>query len=140
MKMQPKKTHYASLTIVRDKNKRKISDLYERNGRFYAQLWVSRPDGGGKMAKSFPLMTPVGIACGNITEAKEARERLRTSRQEETLPLAGRKLKFSTWADEYLKLTHTLAKKTGTLQNEKQSIDRWKAHLHQLQLKIHRSV
>jgi len=45
MKVQRKKTHYASLTIVRDKNKRKISGLYKRNGRSYAQLWVARSDG-----------------------------------------------------------------------------------------------
>ena len=128
MKVQPKETHYPSLAIVRDKNKRKIAGLYVRNGRYYAQLWVARPDGVGKSAKSFPLVTPEGIACRNISEAKEAREKLRTSRQEETLPQAGRKPKFSTWAADYLKLTHTLAKKAGTLENEKQSIARWQAH------------
>jgi integrase len=128
MKMQRKDTHYASFTTVRDKNKRKIAGLYLRNDRFYSQLWVTDPDTLKKSARKFPLLTPEGTPCRTVTEARESQERLRVKRQEETLPLAGRKPSFRTWADEYLALTQTLAKKAGTLENEKQSIERWKAH------------
>lgn len=114
---------------VRDKNKRKIAGLSNRNGKFYGMLWVDIGNNERKTARRFPLLTPEGAPCANLTEAKAAYDLLRVARQDNALPLSGRKPSFSAWADDYLTLTHTLSKKIGTLQNEKQALERWKAHL-----------
>ena len=114
---------------VRDKNKRKIAGLSNRNGRFYGMLWVEIGNSERKTARRFPLLTPEGVQCANLTEAKAAYDLLRVARQDNAHPLSGRKPSFSAWADDYLTLTQTLSKKTGTVQNEKQALERWKAHL-----------
>ena len=75
------KKHGAKFIAVRDSRKRAVPGLYQRNGRFYAQLWVSRDD-GQKTARKFPLLTPDGEAVANLIEAKEAADILRNDRRE----------------------------------------------------------
>lgn len=64
-----------------------------------------------------------------MTAAKDALGALRTNRRENTLPQPGRKPSFDAFADEYLHMATTRAKRSGTLENETQAISRWRAHL-----------
>jgi hypothetical protein len=53
------KRHAAQFIGVRDSRNRRVPGLYTRNGRFYAQHWVSR-ENGGKTARKFPLLNADG--------------------------------------------------------------------------------
>ena len=125
--------HTAHFMAARDSRNRRVSGLGTRNGRFYAVLWADRGD-GRKVARRFPLLDKSGEAIRTLTAAKDALNALRVSRQESSLPLPGRKPSFETFAEQYLQLATTRAKRPGTLENESQSISRWKAHLGSVRL------
>ena len=55
--------HGAQFIGVRDSRNRRVPGLYQRNGRFYAQLWVTRDD-GQKTARKFPPAHARGRAGG----------------------------------------------------------------------------
>src|SRR2546423_10403356 len=83
-------THVANFTAVRDSRNRRVPALYQRNGRYYCQLWVDL--GNGKKApRRFPLVTTENLPARNLQEAKEALERKRHERREHLLPALGRK-------------------------------------------------
>jgi hypothetical protein len=46
--------HFAKFMPVRDSRNRRGRGLYQRNGRYYAQLWVDRGY-GKKSARRFPV-------------------------------------------------------------------------------------
>jgi len=121
-------SHAGKFIGVRDSRNRRMPGLYTRNGRFYGLLWAAGL-GEKKTARRFPLNDPAGVPCTNLAQAKAAFDLLRGARQEESLPMAGRKPGFSSWAEQYLLRAATLAKKPGTVQNETQSLARWKSHL-----------
>lgn len=123
-----KTSHAVQFIAVRDSRNRRISGLYTRNGRFNGLLWAAGA-GDKKIPRRFPLNDPAGVACTNLAQAKDAFDLLRGARQEAALPMAGRKPGFSSWSDQYLLRASTLAKKTGTVQNETQALARWKSHL-----------
>jgi len=120
--------HGAQFIGVRDSRNRRVAGIYNRNGRFYAQLWVSRED-GAKTARKFPLLTQEGAAVANLAEAKEAADVLRNDRREKALPTSGHKPKFADYVETYFAKPNVTAKKPGTLENERQALNRWKAHL-----------
>ena len=62
--------------------------LYQRNGRYYAQLWVDRGY-GKKSARRFPLFTSDNLPVRTLQEAKEALEVKRHERRD-ALPIIGR--------------------------------------------------
>ena len=64
-----------------------------------------------------------------MTAAKNALDVLRNDRRGNALPQPGRKPAFDAFADEYLDMATTRAKRSGTLENETQAISRWRAHL-----------
>jgi hypothetical protein len=105
-----------------------VPGLYIRNGRYYAQLWVSRED-GAKTARKFPLLTQDGVPVANLAEAKEAADVLRNDRREKALPTSGHKPKFADHLETYFAKPNVTAKIPGTLENERQALNRWKAHL-----------
>lgn len=121
------KAHGAQFTGVRDSRNRRVPGLYIRKGRYYAQLWVTRED-GAKTARKFPLLTRDGLSAPNLAEAKEAADVLRNDRRENLLPTSGHKPKFADYVDTYFAKPNVVAKKPGTLQNERQGLKRWKAH------------
>ena len=122
-------SHGRQFIPVLDSRNRRVSGLQMRSGVFYGSIW-SYGVGGKKTARKFRLLTPEGVPCGNLDEAKAARDLLVGVKESpDKLPLAGRKPGFSSWADQYLTLSATLAKKPGTIQNETQSLARWKSHL-----------
>ena len=120
--------HGRKFIPVYDSRNRRVSGLQTRAGVFYGSVWGAGAD-GKKTARKFRLLTPEGVPCGNLAEAKAARDLLQGAKQSEALPIAGRKPGFSTWAETYLTLSSTLAKKPVTVQNETQALVRWKSHL-----------
>jgi hypothetical protein len=56
-----KKNHFAKFMPVRDSRNRRVRGLYQRNGRYYAQLWVDCGY-GKKSPRRFPLFTPDNLA------------------------------------------------------------------------------
>ena len=122
------KRHGAQFIAVRDSRKRAVPGLYQRNGRFYAQLWVSRDD-GKKTARKFPLLTPDGAPVANLSEAKESAEVLRNDRREKNLPTSGHKPKFADCIETYFLKPVTAGKKPDTLKLERWALNRWKEHL-----------
>ena len=120
--------HGAQFIAVRDSRNRRVSGIYQRNGRFYAQLWVARED-GQKTARKFPLLTDEGAPVENLAEAKEAAEVLRNDRREKKLPTSGHKPKFADYVETYFSKPVTTAKKPDTLKLERWALNRWKEHL-----------
>ncbi len=120
--------HRVEFTTVRDSRNRRIAGLAVRNGRFYAVLWAERGD-GSKGVRRFPLMAEDGEPIRTITAAKDALDALKANRRGNALPQAGRKPSFDSFATDYLGMAATRAKKSGTLENEEQAINRWRAHI-----------
>lgn len=126
---ESKMNHGPQFTVVRDSRNRRVKGIYSRNGRFYGLLWTEGRDSAKKTARRFPLLEEDGAPCTNLAQAKEAYERLRGDRRENSLPTAGRKPPFSKWVDDYLTRSSTMEKRPGTLENETQALGRWKGHL-----------
>jgi len=120
--------HGAQFIGVRDSRNRRVAGLYQRNGRFYTQLWVTRDD-GQKTARKFPLLTPDGAPVTNLIQAKEAADVLRNDRREKTLPPSGHKPKFADYIETYFAKPVTARKKPATLKLERWALSRWKEHL-----------
>lgn len=113
---------------VRDSRNRRIAGLSTRNGRFYGVLRADRGD-ATKGTRRFPLLDEDGAPIRTLTAAKDAFDVLKNSRRENALPQPGHKPPFDTFAAEYLAMAVTRKKKPGTLENETQSLARWRAHL-----------
>lgn len=134
---ETKRKHDGQFIAARDSRNRKVPGLSIRNGRFYGTLWTESKSSAKKTARRFPLLDPDGEACRDLTSAKTAFDLLKGRRIENTLPLGGRKPGFSTWVDGedgYLNRKTTLTKKSGTIENETQSLSRWKDHLGNVRL------
>lgn len=125
--------HFAKFIPVRDSRNRRVRGLYQRNGRFYAQLWVDRGY-GKKSARRFPLLTPDNLPARTLQEAKEALEVKRHERREDALPLLGRKPIFGDYCDAYFEKARVQRKRLGTIENERQAIARWRSHLGHLRI------
>jgi hypothetical protein len=74
-------------------------------------------------------MNDENLPTRNLQEAKEALERKRHDRREQTLPALGRKPHFAPYCDTYLAKATVLRKRPGTVENEQQALGRWRAHL-----------
>ena len=120
--------HGAQFIAARDSRNRRISGLSVRNGRFYATLWADRGD-GQKTARRFPLLDGGGEPIRALPAAREGLVALKANRRENSLPAPGHKPSFEAFADSYIELQSTRAKKARTQNNEVQALARWKAHL-----------
>lgn len=114
--------HAPSFQAVFDSRKRKVPGLWLRGSRYYAQLRIDL--GNGRTAPR-----RIALTAANLDEAKAALESTRTARRSGTLPTTGFRPKFEDFAREYLAGPMLAQKKIGTQNNERQSIDRWIAHL-----------
>ena len=119
---QSSKPNGQSFLAVLDSRKRKIPGLWQRGGRYYAQLRVDL--GNGRTA---PRRKP--LEASNLDEAKAALESVRTERRGGKLPRSGHRPRFEDFAREYLNSPTLAAKKEGTQQNERQAVGRWVLHL-----------
>ena len=122
------KDHRGKFTAVRDSRNRRVPSLYQRNGRFYCQLWLDRGD-GRKAPRRFLLTTGENLPTRNLQEAKEALERKRQDRRENALPMPSRKPHFAVYCATYLNKATVLRKRPGTVENEQQAVARWRGHL-----------
>lgn len=113
--------HKNTFSAVRDGRNRKVKGLWERNGRFYAALWVDRGD-GHKTARRFPL------EARTLTEAKEQMEIKRNERREDTLPTQGRKPLLADAIAEYLASPIRLERRSNTQEKDARSLHKLLAH------------
>ena len=120
--------HEAKFTAVRDSRNRRVPSLYQRNGRYYCQLWVDLGN-GRKAARRFPLVSDDGAPAKNLHAAKEALEVKRDERRKKSLPTLGRKPLFDDYCTTYFDKATVLRKRPGTLENERQAVARWRDHL-----------
>ncbi|MBA2435103.1 MAG: tyrosine-type recombinase/integrase [Chthoniobacterales bacterium] len=119
--------HAGKFIAVRDSRNRRLAGLYQRNGRYYVQLWIDR--GGKKTARRFPLLREDVCPPRNLVEAKEAAEIKRNDRRENKLPTAGLKPIFADYQATYLAKAKVQRKGKDTLYNERLALARWAEHL-----------
>jgi integrase len=112
----------ASFEAVHDSRKRKITGLWLRGTRYYAQLRVDIGDG-----RTAPRRIP--LDADGLDEAKAELESKRTQRRDGKLPQTGFRPKFADFALEYLTGPSLAQKKTSTQGIERQAINRWITHL-----------
>jgi integrase len=123
-------SHDASFAKVLDGRKQPVRGLWQRNGRFYAQISVEDFSTGQKRVKRVPLMNPEDEPAESVAQAIAAINGLRTHRSEDTLPKLGRTPTFSTYADAYFaKIKAGHEKKDSTIEKEESTIALWKDHL-----------
>lgn len=125
--------HPAKFIAVRDSRNRRVPGLYQRNGRFYAQLWVDRGY-GKKAARRFALFTTDNLPARTLQQAKEAMEIKRHERRKDSLPILGRKPIFGDYCNIYFEKAKVQRKRPGTVENERQAIARWRSHLGHLRI------
>jgi len=103
---------------VKDSRKRKVRGMVERNGRYYAQMRVSLPNGKSKAVR-IPLdATRLDAA---IAEAEEKRTQKRVGE----VHLPGHRPSFTELVALYKESAVFKSKKEGPRQNETQSLKRW---------------
>ena len=116
---------------VLDQRKRPIRGLWERNGRYYAQITVEDQNTGLKQVKRVPLE-------GATTNAQAVAkfQELLTQRRKGALPVLKRTPKFADYAAQYFEFYKKVkdAKRASTLKTEEFAVDRWIEHLGHVRL------
>ena len=97
--------HVAKYAKVLDGRKQPIRGLWERNGRFYAQLKIEDSLTGEKKTRRIPLVDKDGNAVQSRAEAVAEMERLRVKRTDGNLPVLRRTPVFNEYAKS-LSLIH----------------------------------
>jgi integrase len=124
----PSSNHRAQFIAARDSRNRRIPGLYIRGGRYYAQLWVDLGN-GKKAARRFPLRNGDSQPVRTLSAAREALEVKRNERRQNHLPNPGRKPLFADYVLVYFEKAKVQRKRPGTLENERQAIERWRDYL-----------
>jgi integrase len=116
---------------VLDKRKHAIRGLWERNGRYYAQLTIEDPVSGVKRVKRVPLE---GAATDAQAVAKL--QELLTQRSKGTLPVLHLTPKFADYAERYFDYFKQVkdAKRESTLYTERIAVNHWIEHLGHVRL------
>jgi len=119
----------ASFTKVVDGRKQPIRGLWQRNDRFYAQLALEDPNSGQKKTRRVPLTDKDGKAVTSVAEARDAMERLKVQRVDNSLPVLKRTPKFSEFVETYLAHiqsgTVEKMKRATTIAKERAALLRW---------------
>jgi len=139
-----RQSHGGRFTKVLDGRKQPVRGLWERNGRFYAQLKFEDHNTGVKKTRRVPLMDKDGSAVQSVADARVALERMRTQRVDNTLPVLGRTPLFAqfvkTYIDHIRAGTTEKMKRETTIAKEQAGLNRWSEHLGGLRLdKIRRA-
>ena len=124
----PSSNHRAQFIPARDSRNRRIPGLYIRGRRYYAQLWVDLGN-GKKAARRFPLQDGDNQPVRTLSAAREALEIKRHERRQNHLPTPGRKPLFADYVTAYFEKAKVQRKRPGTVENERQAIERWRDHL-----------
>src|ERR1700678_2151996 len=85
-----RQTHGAMFSKVLDGRKQPVRGLWERNGRFYAQLTIENPITGVKKVRRVPLVDKDGVAVATSAQAVAELKRLQTKRADDDLGAVGR--------------------------------------------------
>jgi integrase len=129
-KVVQSQNHVASFAKVLDGRKQPVRGLWERNGRFYAQISVEDFSTGLKRVRRLPLVNTEGNPVESVAQAITEINRLRTHRSEDTLPKLGRTPAFADYADAYLSQVKAgNEKKASTIKKEETALAMWKKHL-----------
>jgi integrase len=126
----------ATFAKVLDGRKQPIRGLWERNNRFYAQLTIESPITGVKKVKRVPLVDKGSHPVQTVAQAVVELRRLQTKREDNALPVLGRRPRFSEYAARYLDFIGSGqgAKKPSTVAKETVILNRWSESIGQLRL------
>jgi integrase len=121
---------------VLDGRKQPVRGLWERNGRYYAQLTVENPITGEKKVRRVPLTDKDGLPVPTAAQAIGELKRLQTQRSDHDMPSVGRTPKFGEYAARYLDFISSGqgTKKAGTVEKERSVLAKWTEHLGGLRL------
>jgi integrase len=121
----------ATYSKVMDKRKRPIRGLWERNGRYYAQLAVEDQVTGIKRVKRVPLE-----GAASDAQAVAKLQELLTQRRKGALPVLKRTPLFADYAKQYFEYYRQVkdAKRESTLYTENIIIKHWVEHLGHVRL------
>lgn len=131
LKSKPRQHGVAQYRKVYDARKRRIRGLWERNGRFYAQLTLEDANTGKKEVRRIPLEGAKTVAQAVIKQQDLLKER-----RDNTLPVLKQTPRFVEYAEEYFRFHEQAkdAKKLSTLKTERVAIGHWNEHLGQVRL------
>lgn len=135
-KHHKRQSHGATFAKVFNARKQQIRALWQRNGRFYAQLTVEDENTGEKKTRLIPLVDQDGKPVDTVAQAQAELDRLKTQRADGILPTSatsGQADKFKVFADTYL-TTIAGAKKSRTVAKEGTILKRWKKAVGHLRL------
>ena len=121
----------AKYTKALDQRKRAIRGLWERNGRYYAQITVEDTNTGIKRVKRVPLE-----GASTSAQAVAKFQELLTQRRKGALPALKRTPKFADYAAQYFDFYKQVkdAKRESTLETERIAINHWNEHLGHVRL------
>jgi integrase len=121
---------FARYQRVYNGRKQAIRGLWKRNGRFYARLSVEDPNTGRKKTLRIPLKVQT------VAQAEAELRRLKTKRDDNTLPVLKLTPKFCDYVKIYFDFYEKVkdAKRPKTLQTEKGHLTRWIEHLGETRL------
>jgi integrase len=131
-----RQSHVATFAKVTDGRKQPIRGLWQRNGRFYAQLMIENPITGVKRVKRVPLVDKESNPVQTVAQAVAEMRRLQTKRADNTLPVLSRTPRFGDYAVHYLQFIGSGqgTKKASTVEKETVILNRWTEFLGQLRL------
>ena len=134
--VERRQSHVSNFAKVLDGRKQPIRALWERNGRYYAQLKIENPITGLKKTRRVPLNDTDGNPVQTVAQAVAELKRLQTQRADNQLPVLQRTPKFSDYASRYIEFISSGqgTKKPGTIQKEKAILARWTDYLGQLRI------
>ncbi|HYG24514.1 MAG TPA: site-specific integrase [Verrucomicrobiae bacterium] len=116
---------------VKDGRGRDLEGIWERNGRYYAQLCLP----GKNTPRRVPLFTDENLPAKNVTQAKEAYAALLSNRRQGILPGPRITPFFSDYYLHYLSfMEETEAKGPLTIKKERSSLKAWARFLGQTRL------
>ncbi len=116
---------------VFDARKRRVRGLWERNGRFYAQLATEDTATGRKQVRRIPLEGAL-----TVPQAFIKFQDLLKCRRENSLPVLKLTPKFADYAEQYFQFYEQVkdAKRGSTIKTERVAIRHWNEHLGHVRL------
>jgi integrase len=110
----------ATFAKVLDGRKQPIRGLWERNGRYYAQITLENQISGEKKVRRVPLKDKDGKSVDTVPQALSEMNRLQIKRTDNELPVLTRTPKFADYVVHYLDFISSGqgTKKSGTIQKE----------------------
>ncbi len=131
-----RQSHVATFSKVLDGRKQPIRGLWERNGRYYAQITLENQISGEKKVRRVPLKDKDGKSVDTVPQALSEMNRLQIKRTDNELPVLTRTPKFADYVVHYLDFISSGqgTKKSGTIQKERTTLSQWVEHVGNLRL------